>query len=173
MRDIPPPARLFGSCVSATNRQCKQPRGESMGRFAEPACRRVVDGRYRGSAQRNHPRSRMVNDGGKHALIVDGAAVPDPRRAGQQQQQLPGDAAASLADHPAAPRQHARDPGRLGADRAATKASSISPSSTRCSRRRAQNDVRLVLLWFGTWKNTGPQLHAGMGEVATPGASRA
>ena len=28
-----------------------------------------------------------------------------------------------------------------------------------------QNQVRLVLLWFGAFKNTSPQLHARMGEV--------
>ena len=42
----------------------------------------------------------------------------------------------------------------------------------RWSPQARENNVRLVLLWFGTWKNTGPS-YAPEWVKATPGASRA
>ena len=56
----------------------------------------------------------------------------------------------------AAPRQYGRDARRVGADRAGRGPVRFLLARHACCRRRAQNEVRLVLLWFGTWKNTGP-----------------
>ena len=116
---------------------------------------------------------RLVTKDGRHALFVDGAPFLILGAQANNSSNYPGGASARLADDPRAPRQHARDPGRLGADRAARRAGSISPSSTRFCKQARQNDVRLVLLWFGTWKNTNPQLHARMGEVGHHAAFRA
>ena len=83
-------------------------------------------------------------------------AVPHPRRAGEQQQQLSRGPSASLAGHPRDARQHARDPRRLGTDRAGRGQVRFLVARYARSRRRARNNVRLDLLWFGTWKNTSP-----------------
>ena len=96
-----PSPLLLASCVSATNRRCKQPRGESC-----DACVALLVGSaccwsLGTPPMRKRPRFRSWSKrDGKHALHRRRRAVPDPRRADQQQQQLSSGAAKGLAGHP-------------------------------------------------------------------------
>ena len=107
----------------------------------------------------------LVQSGGKHALIVDGAPFlilgAQTNNSSNYPAVLPKvwpvvrELHANTVEIPVAWEQiePQRGPVRFLLGRHA------------CCRRRGSNSVRLVLLWFGTWKNTSPQLHARMGEV--------
>ena len=112
------------------------------------------DRRRSGAAAAPLPKSSTRD--GRCALMVDGAPFLMLGAQVNNSSALARHAAEGLAGREEAAGEHGERAHRLGADRARSKASSISRSSIRCCARRARNDVRLVLLWFATWKNNGP-----------------
>ena len=80
-------------------------------------------------------------------------AVPDAGCAGEQFKRVAGVSRQGLARCGDAACQYRRASNLLGADRADARASSTSAVVDLILKQAREHHLRLVLLWFGTWKN--------------------
>ncbi len=113
-----PPPLLFASCVSATNRRCKQPEGRIVRSLRALLAWSLADVPLRRPTRNRRRFRESSNADGRHALLVDGAPFL-----------ILGAQTNNSSNYPAIlpevwpvidrdPRQHGRDSSRLGADRA-------------------------------------------------------
>ena len=119
------------------------------------------------SAQASHELPRIESRNGRHALIVDGAPFLMLGAQVNNSSNYPAALANGLADARPAPRQYGRGADRVGADRADGGQFDFSFVQTLLDQARA-HDKRLVLLWFGTWKNTSSRYTPDWVKPTTP-----
>ena len=96
---------------------------------------------------------RIVEKDGRYALMVDGAPFLVLGAQINNSSAWPAVDVEGLADDGVAPSKHCRSARSTGRYWSPSKASSTTLRSTCCLAQAREHHVRLVLLWFGTWKN--------------------
>ena len=102
---------------------------------------------------KERPIPRMVKKDGRYALFVDGAPYLMLGAQAHNSSAWPAHASESVAGNRVPERQHGGDTGLLGAVRTAAGPVRLHGGRHAPRQARAQHRLRLVLLWFGTWKN--------------------